>query len=146
MYRTRTVARLAGALSLPVFLAVGGLLSLALLGETTATTWELALASMIPGSALVLVATQYRSPPRAGTQYAVGFVGSALTVSVAYVGGAFVDYAAVRRLAGFAPLELVAVGSAFALLGGALALVDIFYLERPDTAALLEERHLDDPL
>jgi hypothetical protein len=146
MYRTPNVARLAGALSLPVFLVLGGLLSLVVVGETTATTWELGLASMVPLSALFLVATQYRSPPRAGTQYAVGLVGCVVAVSVAYVTGALVDYATVRSLAGFAPIELLAAGSAFALLGGALALVDVFYVERPDTATVLEERYLDDPL
>lgn len=145
MYRTSNVARLAGAVSLLALLAVWGLVCLLALGETTATTWALGLAFALPASALSLAGAQSRAVPRAGTAYAVGLVAGVVVLSVSYVGVALAEYAAIRALAGVGPLGLVAGAAGFGLLGGALTLVDVLYVERPVTAALLEERYLDRP-
>lgn len=146
MYRTANVARLAGAVSLLAVLAVWGTLSLLTAGETTVTTWAVGLAAMFPVSALLLGVAGSRPPPRTETEYALGLVVGVVTLSVAYVGAVAADAATVRAVAGVGPLELVVAAVGFALLGGTLALVDARYVERPLTAALLEERHLDDPV
>jgi len=148
MYRTPNVARLAGAVSLPVFLAGWGLLFSLVGGETTVTTWALGLATMFPLSALFVGVTsdRSRSRPRTGLQYAVGLVASVVAFSLAYLAVAVVDYTAVGVLAGLGWPELVATGVAFTLVVGVLAFVDARYVERPVTAALLEERYLDDPV
>lgn len=145
-YRTSNVARLAGAVSLPVFLAAWGLFSVLLTGETTVSTWALGLASMFPVSALLVAATGNRSLPRTGLQYAVGLVASVAVVSVAYLVLVVAEYAAIGTIASLDTLELVAVALVFALLGGALALVDVRYVDRPVTAARLENRYLDHPV
>jgi hypothetical protein len=149
MYRTSNVARLAGAVSLPVFLAGWGLAFSLVAGETTVSTWALGLASMFPVSALLVVAAGSRSSsrPRTGFQYAVGLVASVVAFSTAFLGAvAVADYAAVGALAGLGALELAGVGTAFALFLVILVLVDARYVERPVTAAMLEDRYLDDPV
>ena len=151
-YRTSSVARLAGAASLPVFLAVWGGFSLLVVGETTVTTWALGLATMFPVSALLLGASRNRAPPRSGAEYAVGLVvivvtgAGRVTVSVAFVGVGVADSSLVGAVAGVGPVELVAAAVGSAALGGVLALVDVRYVERPETAAVLEARYLDDPV
>ena len=145
-YRTSNVARVAGAMSLLVFLAGWGLLSLFVAGETTATTWALGLACMVPVSGLFVAATDNRPLPRPGLQYAVGLVASVLILSVAYLSAVVFDYATIGALTGLNSLTLAALGVGAALLGGGLTLVDRRYVERPVTAALLEERYLDDPI
>jgi hypothetical protein len=130
--------------SLPVFLAGWGLLVLLVAGETTATTWALGLASMFPVSALLVAATGARTLPRTGRQHAVGLVASVAVVSTAYLGVAFADRSVIGVLRGLGPVELVAVGVTFALIAGAVALVDARYVERPITAPVLEERYLDE--
>jgi len=146
MYRTSNVARLAGAVSLLAFLAGWGLLFLLASGETTVTTWALGFAFMFPISGLLASLAQHRSPPRTGTEYAMGLVASVVTLSVSYIGVVILDYPVVRAVAGFDSLELVSAAVVFALLVGVLAFVDVRYVERPDTAARLEERYLDRPL
>ena len=143
MYRTANVARLAGAVSLPVFLAGWGLCFLFVAGETTVTTWALGLASMFPVSALFLAATGDRHRPRTGRQYALGLVVSVVGISVAYLGVAIADQAAISVFRGLSVVEVIAIGIVFALFAGVLALVDLRYVERPVTAAMLEERYLD---
>lgn len=147
-YRTANVARLAGAVSLPVFLAGWGLLCWVVAGETTATTWALGLAFMFPVSALfvAVAGNRSRSRLRTGLQYAAGLLTSVVVFSIAYLGVTAVDSAAVDTLASPGSLELVAVGVVFALLVGLLAVVDARYVERPVTAAVLEDRYLDDPV
>lgn len=145
-YRTSNVARLAGAASLFVVLAAWGLLSILAAGETTVSTWAVGLASMVPVSALLLGVAENRSPPRTGMEYALGLLASVVTVTVAYIGFAAVDYATLRAVVTLDPLQLLAAAAGFALLGGLLALVDLRYVERPLTAALLEERYLDEPV
>ena len=145
-YRTSNVARLAGAVALPILLAGWGLFSVFVGGETTATTWALGLAAMFPVSGLLVAATGERPVPRSGLQYAVGLVVSVVALSVAYLGVAITDSAAIRTLAGLEPPTLVTVGVLCSLFGAALTFVDVRYVERPLTATLLEERYLDDPL
>ncbi|WP_255151113.1 hypothetical protein [Halorarius halobius] len=144
-YRTSNVARLAGAASLLAALAGWGYLSHLTAGETTVTTWAVALAALFPVSALLLGAAGSRSPPRTGTAYAVGVAAGVTILSVGYLGAVTADYATVRTLAAVESLELGVAAVGFTLVGGTLALVDHRYVERPVTAALLEERHLDDP-
>jgi hypothetical protein len=131
--------------SLPAFLAAWGLLSLSVVGEVTASTWALGLAAMFPVSALLVAATGERVRHRTRRQYALGLVGGVVVLSVAYLGVAAVDDAPLRGLVGLNTLEVSIVGAAFALFGTALALVDSRYVEHPLTAALLEDRYLDDP-
>ena len=146
MYQTSNVARLAGAVSLPVFLAGWGFLYLLASGETTVNTWALGLASMFPISALLISIARNRSPPRTGIEYAIGLVGSVVILSVTYVGLVVADYSLMRAIARFNSIELFAAAVIFALLGGILAFVDAKYVERPITAAMLEERYLDEPI
>ena len=145
-YRTANVARLAGAISLPVILAGWGLVFLFLDGETTVTTWALGLASMFPVSGLLVAVTGERSVPRSGLQYAVGLVVSVVVLSVAYLGVALANSAVIRSFAGVGLPALITVGVLCSLVGVVLAFVDLRYVERPLTAALLEERYLDDPV
>lgn len=145
-YRTANVARLAGAATLPTFLAAWGAVSIAAAGETTAATWALGLASMFPVSALLLGYARSRPPPRTGTAYAVGLVAGVVVLSVAYVALVAVDAAAMAAVAGLDPVELTVAAVGSALLGGALALVDARYVERPETATRLEARYLDEPV
>ncbi len=133
---------MAGAVALLGVLAVWGLLSLLVGGETTATTWALGLGVMYPVSALSVAGTDTEP----GRQYAVGLAAGVVVLSVAYLGVGVVDYTLVESLAGFDPLELVAVSVVAALLGGGLGLVDVTCVERPVTAAALEERYVDDPV
>lgn len=144
MYRTSNVARLAGAVSLPIFLAVWGLFSLFLVGESTVTTWALGLASMLPISGLLAAATDGRPLPRTGFQYAVGLVASVVIFSVAYLGIVIVDHAVIGILHDLGWFELIAIGVTFGLFAGVFTLVDLRYVERPVTAAMLEERYLDE--
>ena len=146
MYQTSTVARLAGAVSLPVFLACWGFLYLLASGETTVNTWAIGLASMFPISAILITLACNRSPPRTGIEYAIGLVGGVVILSVTYVGLVVADYSLMRAVARFNSLELLAAAIIFALLGGILAFVDARYIERPITAAMLEERYLDEPI
>jgi len=145
MYQTATVARLAGAMSLFVILATWGLGYLLVSGETTSATWALGLASMFPASAIVLSVVDTRFP-RSGKEYAIGLVVGVVGLSVTYIGVASVDYALVSAIATFDPLELVVAALSFGLVVGALALVDRHYVEHPPSAALLEERYLDEPV
>lgn len=144
MYQTATVARLAGAISLVVILATWGLLALAVAGETTATTWALALASMFPISALVLGVVEARFPRTA--EYAVGLVVGVVALSTAYLGVVAADDSLIEPVAAFGPVELLAAALGCGVLVGLLALVDQRYVEHPPSAALLEERHLDEPI
>ena len=131
-------------MSLPAFLAGWGLLFLFVAGETTVTTWALGLGSMFPVSALLVAAAGDRTLPRTGRQHAVGLAASVVVVSVAYLGVAIADRAVIGVLRGLGPVELIAVGIAFALFAGGVALVDVRYVERPITAPVLEERYLDE--
>lgn len=145
-YRTSTVARLAGAASLPAILAVWGVGYLLLAGETTVTTWALGLAVLFPASALLLGVAGNWPPSRPGVEYALGLLGAVVTLSVAYIALAATGSVGLAPLVGLGPGELLVVGAVSALLGGALAVVDVRYVERPATAARLEERYLDEPV
>lgn len=146
MYRTSNVARLAGAAALLALLALWGLGARLLAGETTLSTWAIGFAVTVPLSALLVGVGDRGPPPRDGREYAVGMVAAVLPLSVAYVVAATADRPLTSALAHFDAPELVAAAVLFALLGGALALADLLYVERPETAAVLEARHLDEPL
>jgi len=145
MYRTTSVARLAGASVLLVILPAWGLLYRSVVGEPTVNTWALALTIMLPVSALLIGATLDRSPAPSGREYAIGFLFGVVVLSVAYVGAVATDYAVVSAALRLTPLDLVRIAAFAAGLGGALTIVDLRYLGRPLTAAALEERYLDKP-
>ncbi|WP_415380746.1 hypothetical protein [Halosimplex sp. TS25] len=146
MYETTAVARLAGAVALLVSLAVWGLLSVLAVGETTASTWALGLVVMFPVSALALGYARDRTPPRVGSEHALGLAVAVAAVTVTYLGALAVDFSPVDALVEATPLELVVAAVGFALLTAALAVVDARYVERPATAARLEARYIDDPI
>ena len=146
MYRTANVARLAGALFLPVFLATGGLLSLLAVGETTTSTWAFGLAVMFPVSAGLLGLARTRSPLQSGSEHALGLVAGVVTLSTAYLGAAATAPPVMRAVAGVGALELLVTALVFSTVGGTVALVDARYVERPETAARLEAQYLDDPV
>lgn len=144
-YETPTFARLAGALSLLVALSTWGLLSLLVVGETTVTTWALGLAALFPASAVVLGVVAPRFP-QAGKQYAVGVVVGVVTLSLTYIGVAAADQSLLGAVAALDSLELLAGALAAGVVVGTLAVVDRRYVEHPPSAALLEARHLDEPI
>jgi hypothetical protein len=146
MYETTAVARLTGAVSLLVALAVWGLGSVLAAGGTTASTWALGLAVMFPVSALALGYAGGRTPPRAGSEYALGLVVAVAAASVAYLAALAAGLPLAATLVGTNPLALLAAAVGFGLLAAALAVVDARYVRRPPTAARLEAWYLDDPV
>ncbi|MFB6139679.1 MAG: hypothetical protein ABEJ26_04510 [Halosimplex sp.] len=145
-YETTAVARVAGALSLFASLAVWGLLSLLATGEVTVTTWALALAVMFPLSALAFGYADDRTPLGRGSEYALGLLVCVIAVSVLYLAAVAVDLTVVGALTGAGPVGLAAAAVGVALSAAALAAIDVRYVERPETAARLEARYLDDPV
>ena len=145
-YTTSNVARLAGAVGLLVVLAAWGIVTLSVTGELTVSTWAVGLAGMFPVSALLLVMTAERAPPRSGTAYAAGLAASVVVLGVAYLAVALTGPSTLHLLTGLTQPQLVAGATSGALVGGCLALVDAHYVERPQTAALLETQYLDAPL
>ena len=143
---TAAVARVAGAVALFASLALWGFCVSLVTGETTTTTWALGLVAAFPLSALALGYTGNRAPPRDGSEYALGLLVCVSTVSVLYLAALAVDLPLVAVLAGATPLGLAAAAAGFGLLAAGLAVVDARYVERPDTAARLEARYLDDPV
>jgi hypothetical protein len=146
MYETTAVARLTGAVSLLVALAVWGLGSVLAAGGTTASTWALGLAVMFPVSALALGYAGGRTPPRTGSEYALGLVVAVAAASVTYLAALAAGLPLVAPLVGASPFELLVAGTGFGLLATTLAVVDARYVRRPPTAARLEARYLDDPV
>jgi len=146
MYETNAAARLAGAVALLTSLAVWGLASVLAAGETTASTWALGLAVMFPVGALALGYASERPSSAIGSEYALGVVVAVAAASVAYLAALAVDFPPVDAVVAATALELLVAAVGFALLTAALAAVDARYVERPDTAARLEARYLDDPI
>lgn len=146
MYRSRTVARLAGAMGLPLVLAGWGLVTLLVTGTVTVSTWALALGFTLPLSALLLLVVRERPVPGLEPAYAVGLLAAFAATTAVYLALATVARDALAAaLAGVGPLELVAVAGLAACCGGVLTLVDLRYVDRPRSAVLLESEHLEDP-
>ena len=145
MYRSPTVARLAGAAGLPVFLAGWGLFTLLVRGEVTVRTWAFALALTIPLSGVLLALSRSRPAWGLEPEHAVGLLGGAIVTATGYVGVGLVANDVLEVFAGVGPLTLVAVAVPFAACGGLLAFLDARYVDRPRSVAVLEFAYLEDP-
>jgi hypothetical protein len=143
---TQNVARLAGAAGSVVLLAAWGLLTVAVGGEPTASTWALGLALMFPVSVLLLGVSANGTPPRSGMEYAIGLLVAVAVASLAYLGVVLTNATLVRAVSDIGLVELAAGASGFAVLVVVLVYVDLRYVERPLSAATLEDRYLDDPV
>jgi hypothetical protein len=145
MYRSRNVARLAGAMGLPVVLAAWGLGSLLLTGETTVSTWAFALGFTLPLSGLLLALVSERPVPGVEPAYAVGLLCAFGVTTALYLTLVTVAPGTLVVLGALGALELVVVAALAACCGGLLAFVDVRYVDRPRSVALLEAKYLDDP-